>query len=1433
MINRIIAFSIYNKLLIGILVAGLIGWGLYSITQIPIDAVPDITDNQIQVITTSPSLAAQEVEQFITFPLEMNLGNIPRVENIRSISRFGLSVITVVFEEDMDIYLARQLISERLDAAKSQIPVGFGTPEMGPITTGLGEIYQYVIYPEKEYKDTYSPMALRSIQDWVVKRQLIGIEGVIEINSLGGYLKQYEIAIDPDQLKSMNLSLNDVFEAVAANNSNTGGSYIEKEESTYFIRGEGFLKNMDDMGQVVVSNKNGFPILIKDIAKVQLGHAPRFGAVTMNGIGEVVAGQVLMLKGENPARVTQRVKERMIQIQKSLPEGVIIEPYLDRTKLVDQTTRTVATNLIEGGLIVIFVLVLMLGNLRAGLIAASVIPLSMLFAVSMMRIFGVSANLMSLGAIDFGLIVDGAVIVVEAILHHLGLKHRTKRISQSQMDQEVMTASSKIRKSAAFGEIIILIVYLPILFLVGIEGKMFRPMAQTVSFAILGALILSLTYVPMMSALFLSKNSIKPSKISQKIMEFSQRIYTPVLELALRFKLLFVAMTVILFALSLWTLNQMGGEFIPTLEEGDFALHQILPSGSSIAQGVEVSDDLQNILMDNFPEVEKVVTKIGTAEIPTDIMPLEAGDIFVILKPQSEWTSASSREELFEKMEAAMNQFPGVIYEFTQPIQMRFNELMTGIRQDIAIKIYGEDLGVLAQKAQEAKELIEQLPGAGDIQVEPTEGLQQMLIRYNRQKIAKYGLSIEAINRIIRGSFAGEKTGVLFEGEKRFDIVVRLDKPFRQDIENLQDLYIPISNGSQVPLSELAQVSFEEGPTQISRDNTQRRITIGVNARGMDVETLVNSIQDKLEGGLALDSGYYLSYGGQFENLDKAMSRLKIAIPVALLLIFFLLYTSFHSVEQALLVFTAIPMSAIGGIWALSLRGMPFSISAGVGFIALFGVAVLNGIVLVAYLNTLKDEGMEDILERIREGTRVRLRPVLMTAAVASLGFLPMAISQAAGAEVQQPLATVVIGGLISATFLTLIILPILYYYSEKRFKFPGKGMALVLFFIGTSIGTDVHAQGISLEEALEIARKNAPSIKRDILKQEQQAALASGNLLTPTTNIFTSGEEVDRNLTGGITSVGFLQNFYLPKARNAVKHLQDQKASLAESQTQLSVRALEKQVRQSYYNWVYAQELSDAFQTWISLYEEFGRIAQIRFESGETGKMAVLSAKTKEKEIKLGRNQALYQGEIYGQAFQNSLFSDSAYQISTSRLPDARNQFSSQTKEHPLMRYHRQNIDRATAQVKVNKSRLLPLIQTGAQWQTINGTSPFWAYQIGLNIPLFQGAYRSSIESAKLGVKASEAEFDYQQRLLENKRSLLRQELMKSYENVRYLKDELLALAETQTQLSREAYQQGEINYLQYLQSLDQWVQLRLRYLEALRLWHQLHAEWMYWTAS
>ena len=1431
-IDRIIRFSIYNKLIIGLGVAALVAYGIYSFTQLPIDAVPDITDNQVQVITTSPSLAAQEVEQLITFPLEMEFGNIPKVEEVRSVSRFGLSVITLVFEPSMDTYLARQLIEERLQSAKTSIPTELGIPTKGPITTGLGEIYQYVLYPEPGYEDKIRPDYLRTLQDWVVKRQLVGIKGVVEVNSSGGYLKQYEIAVDPEKLKSMGISLRDIFQAVDQNNANIGGSYIEKDQYTYFIRGEGRFETIQDIEEVLVKMHNKLPIRLKDVAKVQMGHAPRFGAVTMNGIGEVVAGQVLMLKGENAAAVTQRVKERMTQIEASLPEGVRIEPYLDRSKLVNRTTRTVATNLIEGGLIVIFVLVLLLGNLRAGLIVASVIPLSMLFAVILMRMFGVTANLMSLGAIDFGLIVDGAVIIVEAITHHLGLRKSTQSLSQADIDAEVFQAAGRTRKAAAFGEIIILIVYLPILFLSGVEGKMFRPMAQTVSFAIIGALILSLTYVPMMSALLLGKKQKENQTLSDRILAFLYRLYHPLLQTALKWKAIFVAITVGVFVVSLYLLNTMGGEFIPTLEEGDFALHQILPPGSSIAQGVEVSAELQNILLDKFPEVEKVVTKIGTAEIPTDIMPLEAGDIYVIMKPKSEWTSARTREEMFEKMEAEMNNFPGVIYEFTQPIQMRFNELMTGIRQDIAIKIYGEDLGVLVQKAREAEALINQIPGAGDIQVEPTAGLQQMVVDFDRAKLAKYGLHVAELNQMIRGSFAGEKAGYFYEGEKRFEVVVRLDAPFRTSIENLKKLYIPLENGFQIPLEELGEIRFEEGPTQISRDNTQRRITIGVNARGRDVQSLVEAIEQRLEEDLSLAPGYYVTYGGQFENLQRARARLFLVVPIALVLIFFLLFFTFSSLWQALVIFTAIPMSAIGGIWSLYLRGMPFSISAGVGFIALFGVAVLNGIVLIAYFNQLKQEGYDNVSERIQEGIRVRFRPVLMTALVASLGFLPMAFSTAAGAEVQRPLATVVIGGLITSTFLTLIILPILYYVFENRTKkSPNPGLiGFFLLTLWTGVAQGQERPSISLNEAIDIASANYPLLEQAKLKTERFQRLSQGAFLTPKTNIYYSTEEYSFEPKTGIHSFGFFQNLNFPGVNRSYRQWQGAQMEQSRQAQALTERMLILSVQKAYFASLYAQEKQQTYQSFVEEYREFERIAELRFEQGETSKIPSLSASAQRKSLQLKLQEARQEGELALVQLNRYLYSEIPYKTQEDSLPDLVSQAEELTEPHPFLLLGEKQQEVAAANVEVKKSQRLPQLQLGGQIQRLAGDFPFYGFQLGLNLPLFQRGYKGQIQAAEIQLQEAQQTLAFHEQELQYKRSLLKQNLQQRRSEIQYIQTELQDDVQGQRELSWEAYRQGEIPYTAYLIALDTELELRLDFLEKLYQYHVLLAEWGYW---
>ena len=877
MLNHIIRFSIRNKLIIGLLMFGLIGWGVYSFTKLPIDAVPDITNNQVQVITVSPSLAAPEVERLITFPIEQATASVPGIIEIRSFSRFGLSLVTIVFNDNTDVYWARQQVSERLQQVRSEIPADAGNPFMGPVTTGLGEIYQYAVRPKKGYESKYTATELRTIQDWIVRRQLLGTPGVADVSSFGGNLKQYEVAVNSDRLKSMNVSVDDVFNALQQNNQNTGGAYIEKGPTVLYIRSEGLAKGIEDIGKMFVKHTtDGIPVYIRDVAEVRIGTAVRYGAMCFNDEGEVAGAIVMMLKGGNSSDVISNVKERIKQIEKTLPEGVMIEPFLDRTKMVNHAISTVEKNLIEGALIVIFILVIFLGNLRAGLIVASVIPLSMLFAVIMMNAFGVSGNLMSLGALDFGLIVDGAVIIVEAVMHRLYHSRHyavNNSITQAQMDAEVENSSGKMMNSAVFGQIIILIVYLPILALVGIEGKMFKPMAQTVSFALIGAFILSLTYVPMITSLFLSKKMKHKENFSDKMMNWIQRMYEPALKKALAFPRIITGVVIAVFVFAVFILSRLGGEFIPKLEEGDFAVDTRLLTGSSLSQTIEATQKTAGILLKKFPEVEKVVTKIGSGEIPTDPMPIEASDMMVILKEKKEWTSAKTFDELANKMSKALEDVPGVTAGFQYPVQMRFNELMTGARQDVVCKIFGEDLDTLAAYSKKLGDVVNTVKGARDLYVETVTGLPQIVISYNRDAMSHYQLQIADVNRVIRTAFAGESAGLIYENERRFDLVVRLSRQSREDLSDVQNLLIATPMGTQIPLYQVATVEIKEGPNQIQREDAKRRIVVGFNVRGKDVQSIVNELSKKVEAQLKLPAGYYITYGGQFENLVWQTSR--------------------------------------------------------------------------------------------------------------------------------------------------------------------------------------------------------------------------------------------------------------------------------------------------------------------------------------------------------------------------------------------------------------------------------------------------------------------------------------------------------------------------------------------------------------------------------
>lgn len=1042
MLSQIIHFSVRNKFFIFLLTALIVGFGLYAVSHIPIGAVPDVTNNQVQVITTSRKLSTQDMEKYVTYPVELEMANLPGVKEIRSVSKFGLSVVTVVFNDDLGTYLPRQLIAEKIQAAAEKIPSGFGTPQMGPITTGLGEIYQYILDVKPEYKDRYSVADLRTLQDWTVKRQLSGIDGVVEINTWGGYLKQYEVAINTQQLSAMNVTVQQVYDALEKNNSVTGGGYIEKVNQAYFIRGEGLVKNLEDIGNIVVKNDNGIPVYVKNIAKIQYGSATRFGAITANGEGEKVMGQIMMLKGADSNKTINRVKARIDEISKSLPEGVYINTVLERSELIGKTMFTVAENLILGCLIVIFVVVLLLGNWRSGLVVASVIPLCLLFALSMMYIFGVDANLMSLGAIDFGIIIDGAVIIVEFISYQITQKSSlfsgvSNNELQQRKDSISIEGASKMMNSAVFGQLIILIVFIPILALSGVEGKMFRPMALTFSFALIGAMILCFTYVPVMSSLFLKPTKENPKGISARFLRLLSKMYAPTIHWAMHYKRIVLGISVGMLLLGGFLFSRMGGEFVPTLDEGDFVIQPVLKTGTSLEKTIEATTQIEKILKE-FPEVKQVVSRIGAAEVPTDPMSMEESDIIVTLNPKDTWTTAETKDELATKFKEALAVIPNLELEFTQPIEMRFNELITGVRADIAVKVFGEDLDILAKKGDEIKHLIENISGIGDLIVEKVDGLPQMSVQYDREKIARYGLNVADVNDVLSMAFAGKITGDVFEGEKRFDLVVRLDKEHRKNIEDIENLYIDTPMGTKIPLSELATISYQKGAAKISRDNTYRRIVVGINVRDRDLQSVVKDIQQVLNQKLDLPTGYTLSYGGQFENLQSATNRLMIVVPIALVLIFVLLYFAFHSVKEALIIYSAIPFAAVGGILLLWIRDLPFSISAGVGFIALFGIAVLNGIVLIEHYQELKHSEQNESMESlIIHGAKDRMRAVILTAMSAALGFFPMAVSSGAGAEVQRPLATVVIGGLVTSTLLTLVVLPVLYsiFYNFRRKK--------------------------------------------------------------------------------------------------------------------------------------------------------------------------------------------------------------------------------------------------------------------------------------------------------------------------------------------------------------------------------------------------------------
>ena len=1445
MIERIIHFSVKNKFIIGLFVLALIGWGSYSLTRLPIDAIPDITNNQVQIIALAPSLAVQEVESFITAPIEVSVANIPDIIELRSISRLGLSVVTVVFKDKVDVYWARQQLSERLREAEESIPSGLAKIELAPISSGLGEIFQYRLAVQKGYESKYNPMELRTLQDWVVRREMLGTPGVADINSYGGFVKEYEVAVNPERLRSMGLTLNDIFTALEKNNENTGSAYIDKKPNAYFIRGIGLVKTLEDIEKIVVkSNASGMPVLIRDIASVQYGSSTRYGAFVVDTT-EAVGGVVMMLKGANAHRVINDVETRIASIQKSLPEGVTIEPFLNRSDLVGRTIGTVSRNLLEGALIVIFILVLMLGNVRAGLIVASVIPLSMLFAVSMMNLFGVSGNLMSLGAIDFGLIVDGAVIIVESVVHRI-TQSKTHHpgvlvLSQSQMDENVFQSAKRMMSSATFGQVIILIVYLPILALVGIEGKMFQPMAQVVMFALIGAAILSLTYVPMASAMFLSKKTTHKPNISDKMMASIQKGFQPIIDFALHRKKMVTISALVLFVGSLLIFSRLGGEFIPQLEEGDLAAGVMTLQGGSLSNTIEQVEKANKILLSTFPEIKHAVCKIGAGEIPTDPTPMETGDYIITLKDKDEWTSAKTREELVAKMEEALVPLAGVKFEFQQPIQMRFNELTSGSRQDIAIKIFGDDLSTLADNAAQVERIIKSVKGVEDINVEKVTGLEQVQVTYDRDRLAQYGLSVDDVNRVLRTAFAGSQAGVVFDEEKRVGLVVRLDKDYRKSLEDVKDLSVVLPNGGQIPIEMVADVSIRSGPAQVSREDTKRRITVGFNVRNRDVQSVIAEVSGKIDQAIHLPTGYYVTYGGQFQNLEAAKNRLLIAVPVALLLIFVLLYFTFHSVKQTLLIYTAVPMSAIGGILALWMRGMDFSISAGVGFIALFGVAVLNGIVLIAEFNRLEREGYTDIVARVKQGLHTRLRPVIMTAAVASLGFLPMALSTSAGAEVQKPLATVVIGGLISATLLTLIILPVFYVlFSQRSFRLKRKVLTLLVLLLGI---TTAQAQQIRCDQAIKMALDSNLTVRSSGLEVNLQRALKGASVDIGKTSV--EGQYGQFNSATKDNGLTVSQSFAFPTVYINQRKLADSKIKSSEWQQKVSQLEIATQVKQVYWQLAYLHALKTLLQEQDQLFEGFQKAATARAQSGETGSLEKMTARSQALEIKNQSRQASADITVCNRKLQTLL--NTSLTVSTADTVLIQIPFTPSAEalaQHPSLGLAEQEVELSRSEKKLERSRMLPDLSIGYFNQTIDGTLDanggafrngyrFSGIQAGITLPLWAAPYTAKIKAAGISEAIARTNSDNFRKSLKSSYDELLQDASTFKNSVAYYEQQAVPEALMIVDQSTLNYKAGSLNYLDYVLSLSRASDIRKNYLEALYGLNQTIIQLQYLTGQ
>lgn len=1431
MLEKIIDFSIKNKLIVILFTITIAAFGIYSVFRISVGAVPDITNNQVQVITTSGNLSTQEIEQYITAPVEMEMANLPGVMEIRSVSKFGISLVTIVFEENMGTYLPRQLIAEKIKSATAKIPEGFGEPEMGPITTGLGEIYQYTLDIKEGFESKYTATDLRTIQDWVIKRRLSGINGVVEINSWGGYLKQYEVAINPSELTAMDITLMDVYNALEANNNISGGSYIEKDNESYFIRGDGQVKSVEDIENIVVKNNQGAPILIKNIATVKLGHANRYGAITANGKGETILGQVMMLKNANSKEVINEVKARVEEIQKNLPEGVFINPIVDRSELVAKTTFTVVENLFLGALIVMLTVMLLLGNMRSALVITSMIPLSLLFTISLMYIFKIDANLMSLGALDFGIIIDGAVIIVEFIVLRIAaqktaIENTFGEARLNIMDSISFEGASKMMKSAIFGQIIILIVFIPILSLSGVEGKMFKPMALSFCFAIIGAMIMGLTWLPVASSLFLRPPKSNRKNISDLFMNLVHKSYLPVIRWACGHKRMVLGAALVSLLFTAFLFTKIGGEFVPTLDEGDFVIQPVLKTGTSLSKTIETTTKMEQILIQQFPEVDKIVSRIGAAEVPTDPMSMEEIDMIIKLKPRNTWTSAKNKEDLADKFKEALSAIPGIEYEFTQPIEMRFNELITGVRSDIAIKIFGDDLAYIDKKTLEVKGLIENIPGASDIILEKTAGLPQIIINYNREKIAYYGVDIKTLNSYVATAFGGETAGVVFEGEKRFDLVVRFDKQNRTDIEDVKQLKIPMANGNQIPLAEFADIHYTEGPAKISRENTHRRVVVSVNVRNRDLQSVVNDIQSTIKKNVVLKPGTYIDYGGQFENLENATNRLLIAVPVALLLIFIFLHFAFKSLKDAIMIFTAIPLATVGGVLLLWLRGMPFSVSAGVGFIALFGIAVLNGIVLIEHLKELKHIGVLSMRELIIKGTKDRLRPVMLTAGAAAMGFLPMALSTGAGAEVQRPLATVVIGGLFTSTMLTMIALPLMFeiFYNVVGIKlFPlrfiraGKTLLIVLLMLPFA-GTLAQNRELTMDDAINMALQNNTELKAYTLQAEEQKVLIK-TAVTLDNTTFTYGND-QNNLAENnhpLNVWGLGQSFNFPSLYRAESHAKKTAYLMSESELKIQRENVIKQVTMGYIELQVLNEKLKIFERIDSLYFSILRGALIRNNKGEITNLEMLNIKAKHQQFKNRLTDTEYSIDNAYSKLQALMGVDSSFTV-TQTIPVI--EYTSRSIETtPFYLWLKNKEDLSYAQMGIEKNRFLPDISLNYYIGTnqFANSDYYHGFEAGISIPLFFAAQKSKLKASKLSMEATKLFSEHEIGLLNVKQKELLNAHLKLKALLNYHDEVENTLYDEILRTANLSFESGDIDFFTFATSTETALQIKLDYLNNL----------------